>query len=74
MPTDSPSCGSSLDTLPILCACRGFVSRWHVESESDRDLCSGIESQNNRDAREELHATSESLQDDAERVGAMEAE
>jgi hypothetical protein len=45
-----------------------------VESESDRDPTSGAESQDTGDARDELHATSESLQDDAERVGAMEAE
>ena len=45
-----------------------------MESESDRDPSSGMETDDYRDARDELHATSESLQDDAERVRAMEAE
>ena len=45
-----------------------------MESQSARDPTSGMEPDDTQEARDELHATSESLQDDAARIRAIEAE
>jgi hypothetical protein len=37
-------------------------------------MTSEADPEGNQDARDDLHATSESIQDDAERIGAIEAE
>ena len=45
-----------------------------TKSDLDPLMASDTEPEDNQAARDDLHATSESIQDDAERIGAMEAE